>query len=206
MATNNSSNNQYTNNADGYTLGGGTTTRNFTLTGGNVTLTGSGSNVYTMPAATDTLVGRASSDTLTNKTMTSSTNSVGPAARTGGFFIGTISASTVTNTTGNKPITGVGFTPKLVRFTAIPPASTGATEVAMGAMTASAQYYTSSASQNSSAIYARNSSTSACIGYVFAGSSTPAMLASYVSMDADGFTINVTTASNSYDIAFECYA
>lgn len=69
MATNNSSNNQYTNNADGFTLGGGTTTRNLTVTGGNVTLTGAGSNTYTMPASTDTLVGRASTDTLTNKTI-----------------------------------------------------------------------------------------------------------------------------------------
>ena len=124
MSTNNSQNSQFANNADGYTLGGGTTSRSLTVTGANMTLTGSGSNTYTMPAATDTLVGRASSDTLTNKTMTSSSNSVGPAARTGGFFIGTISGSTVLNTTGNKAITGVGFTPKLVRFSVLPTAST----------------------------------------------------------------------------------
>jgi len=38
---------------------------------GTVTITGSGSNTYTMPSATDTLVGRASTDTLTNKTLIS---------------------------------------------------------------------------------------------------------------------------------------
>lgn len=74
MATNNSQNSQYANNADGFTLGGGTTTRSLTLTGGNVTVTGSGSNTYTMPAASDTLVGRASADTLTNKSFSTATN------------------------------------------------------------------------------------------------------------------------------------
>lgn len=205
MATNNSQNSQFANNADGYTLGGGTTSRSLTVTGANMTLTGAGSNTYTMPAATDTLVGRASTDTLTNKTMTSSSNSVGPAARTGGFYIGTIPAATF-GSTGNKSITGVGFIPKLVRFSAMPPANTTATNASIGAMTTTSQYYVSNASQSASAIYGRNSSTSACIGYVFAGSSTPAMLANYVSMDSDGFTINVTSTNTSYDVAFEAYA
>ena len=69
MATNNSNNNEFTNNADGFTLAGGTTKRELTLTGTDITLTGSGSNTYTYPSATDTLVGRASTDTLTNKTI-----------------------------------------------------------------------------------------------------------------------------------------
>jgi len=76
MATNNSNNNQFTNNADGFSLAGGTTARTLSLTAGNVSLSAGGSNTYTMPAATDTLVGRASTDTLTNKTITSTTNSV----------------------------------------------------------------------------------------------------------------------------------
>lgn len=71
MPTNNSSNNSYTNNADGFSLAGGTTPRTLSLTAGNVTLSAGGSNTYTMPSATDTLVGRASTDTLTNKTLTS---------------------------------------------------------------------------------------------------------------------------------------
>ncbi len=40
------------------------------LTGGSVTIAGGGSNVYTFPAATDTLVGLASTDDLTNKRIT----------------------------------------------------------------------------------------------------------------------------------------
>lgn len=76
MATNNSNNNQFTNNADGFSLAGGTTARTLSLTAGNVSLSAGGSNTYTMPAATDTLVGRASTDTLTNKSISFSTNTL----------------------------------------------------------------------------------------------------------------------------------
>lgn len=79
MAKNNSSNQDYTNNSDGWDLSGGTTKRKLTVTGGDMTLTGSGTNTYTFPASTDTLVGRASTDTLTNKDLSSSTNILGGA-------------------------------------------------------------------------------------------------------------------------------
>jgi len=69
--TQNSSNQDYQNNADGAQLGGGVTKRILKWLGANITITGSGTNTYTMPSSTDTLVGRASTDTLTNKTLTS---------------------------------------------------------------------------------------------------------------------------------------
>lgn len=74
MATNNSSNQDFTNGSDGFVLGGGTTERKLTVTGADVTLAGSGSNTYTLPAATDTLMGRASTDSVTNKDMSDSSN------------------------------------------------------------------------------------------------------------------------------------
>lgn len=70
MATNSAVNLKITNNADGFDVAGGTTARKLTITGADITVTGSGTNVYTYPASTDTLVGRASTDTLTNKTAT----------------------------------------------------------------------------------------------------------------------------------------
>lgn len=51
MATNNSVNLKVTNNADGFDVAGGTTARKLTTTGADVTLTGSGTNVYKFPTA-----------------------------------------------------------------------------------------------------------------------------------------------------------
>jgi hypothetical protein len=46
-------------NADGYSIGGGTTTeRKISITGGDVDMVGGGAATITMPAYTDTLVGR----------------------------------------------------------------------------------------------------------------------------------------------------
>lgn len=53
----NSGNQDYTNNADGFDVTGGTTRRKLTVTGADMTLTGGGSNTYTFPAATSTLWG-----------------------------------------------------------------------------------------------------------------------------------------------------
>ena len=69
MATNNSSNQQFTNSSDGFVLGGGTTVRSLTVTGANITLTGSGTNVYTFPASTSTLASLGLNETFSgNKT------------------------------------------------------------------------------------------------------------------------------------------
>lgn len=130
------------------------------------------------------------------------TGAVGPSKRSGGFKIGTISGSTL-GTTGNKNITGVGFTPKLVRFTVLGTSSTSVAFASTGAMTSSNQYYAATAS--SSGGYARVSSTSACIAVVTAGSTTLNLSAAYVSMNADGFTINVTAAFGTFDVAYEAY-
>lgn len=114
MATNNSQNSQYANNADGFTLGGGTTSRSLTVTGGNVTVTGSGSNTYTMPAASDTLVGRASTDTLTNKSISGSNNTVSnlptSALILGGSQADYIATSQTTTSTSYTDLATVGPT------------------------------------------------------------------------------------------------
>lgn len=121
MATNNSQNSQFANNADGYTLGGGTTPRNLTVTGGNVTLTGAGSNTYTMPSSSDTLVGRASVDTLTNKDLTSSTNSfptnkLGYAQITSMFSTSSTSFVQVTGLTATVTVPSGGRSVKITAF------------------------------------------------------------------------------------------
>lgn len=70
MATKNAINLSATVNADGFEVSGGTTPRKITLTGGDVTLTGSGSQTYTMPASTSTLASLTLAETFTNKRVT----------------------------------------------------------------------------------------------------------------------------------------
>lgn len=127
------------------------------------------------------------------------------AKRAGGFFIGQISAATL-GSTGNKAITGVGFTPKLVRFYVQFAASASIASVATGAMTAAGQHYEAASTTTAGTTeFARNSGTSNCIGYVSAITSTLVLACSYVSLDSDGFTINVGTASSSFAVEYECY-
>jgi hypothetical protein len=64
---NNAGNQDFTNNADGWDLTGGTTRRKLTLTGAGVTLTGSGTNTFTFPASTCTLAGLSIAQTWSAK-------------------------------------------------------------------------------------------------------------------------------------------
>lgn len=97
MAKRNAIGSDYTNNADGWDMGGGTTVRKLTFTGGDSTITGGGAAVITFPSATDTLVGRASVDVLTNKiiTFTAGTASVAPLKLTAGVNLTTSQAGTI---------------------------------------------------------------------------------------------------------------
>lgn len=129
---------------------------------------------------------------------------VTPEKRSGGYAIGIISALDTLGTTGNKAITGVGFKPKLVKFYILPGANAGFATDGAGAMTETEQYVRATTGGSSGS--SRNSSTSGCIGWLSSGSTTWSLFASYVSMDDDGFTINVTTASTSWQVAWEAYA
>lgn len=131
---------------------------------------------------------------------------VGPEDRSGGYYIGTISGATL-GTTGVKAITGVGFTPKMVRFSMLPSVSSNSiVGNGYGAMTAAAQYTVMWAGTSASATWARNSYTTACIGWTQITTTTPSLLAAYSSMDADGFSINVINAANTFPVMFEAYA
>jgi hypothetical protein len=56
-ATQNAANQKYANNADGFSLGGGTTARTLAVTGGDVTLTGAaGGYTYNFPVPTRRII------------------------------------------------------------------------------------------------------------------------------------------------------
>lgn len=126
---------------------------------------------------------------------------VTPAKRTGGFYAGTFTISA----TGNKAITGVGFTPKFVMFDWVATASSSADNNTSGWMTATAQFAKWSSSNSAGNSSARNAYTNLCLATGASASSTANETAAYVSMDADGFTINVT-AQNGGTWAFVAYA
>ena len=94
-------------------------------TSGSITVSApaiSGSNTLTLPAVTDTLVGLAATQTLTNKTLTApalGTPASGNLASCTGYPV-VVSSKTITSTrslataSGTQDITGFGFNPSVV--------------------------------------------------------------------------------------------
>lgn len=62
MITNNSGNIKFTNSTDGFIVAGGTTTRSLTLTGGDVSMIGSGSATIVFPSSSGTLYATGNTD------------------------------------------------------------------------------------------------------------------------------------------------
>ena len=128
---------------------------------------------------------------------------INPAKRSGGYKTGTIPGSTF-STTGNKAITGVGFRPKMVRFTVVPTTSNTTLIGGNGSMDEDGDQF-SFLLWATSTTAARRGFSASCIGFMDT-STTTGMAASYVSMNTDGFTINVSTANGTFDIGYEAFA
>lgn len=146
--------------------------------------------------------------TLNNETITSPVYS--PLARPYGVPAeanpksGTISGAGVLNTTGNKTITGLGFKPRIVRFTSMVATGTSM-NLGVGSMDSSGNQFSSTGSHsNAGTSSARTSVTNRALVVQSSGSTAVAMDFSYVSMNADGFTINVATAGG-IDVGYEAY-
>lgn len=117
------------------------------------------------------------------------------------FYAGTFTISG----TGNKAVTGVGFTPKLVVFDWVAGSSATADNNTSGWMTSTAQFAKWSSSNSGANTSARNAYTDSCFANGSSASSTASERASYVSMDSDGFTVNVSTSASG-TWAFIAYA
>jgi hypothetical protein len=106
---------------------------------------------------------------------------------------------TTNTSTGNQSVTGVGFQPKVVIFVTGNATATGLTNDASAlslgvAESSSARWAMSLYAQDNTpqAVDDRRFTTTSCITINNNGSVTVA--ADFVSMDADGFTVNITTA------------
>ncbi len=100
------------------------------------------------------------------------------ASSSGGSAVGNFTF----NSTGNISVTGLWFTPTLVTFSY----TDNSSGMGNGAM--------SSTSQWAFDVNSKTNTTSQCI-YIRNGAGTAIWRAVFVSMDADWFTINVTTAT-----------
>ena len=106
--------------------------------------------------------------------------------------------------TGNLAVTGAGFQPDCVihilsEVTASPPANNASARVMLGAMTSSAAWATAFMAVDNSAAddsASSQSRTQPISNYSAIGLGR--VIASYVSLDADGFTTNFTTANASF--------
>lgn len=90
MTTANAAGQVFTNNSDGFLLGGGTTERDLTLTGGNATIVGGGSAVITNPSTSTTLAGLSIAQTFTQpNTFSAAINPASAQTSVGGSTSGT---------------------------------------------------------------------------------------------------------------------
>lgn len=159
-------------------------------------------------AASAVTAAKLDTDSVTTAKIAAS--AVTPAKRAGGFAHGFITGATL-NSTGNKSVTGVGFTPKMVHFVI----SSNATDTAAGSdvrgytlqgfMFADGTEFAHAQSSDGGG-GSRYSTNAACIILnTSASNNTPVLSAKYVSMDADGFTINVTVASSAAGVYWIAY-
>lgn len=126
-----------------------------------------------------------------------------PVKRSGGYKISNFLSH---STTGNKAITGLGFRPKLVRFSVIPDSTGTDTRTGQGAMDSFGNQWAWHHYLNVSGNVIRQEwSSSSCI-YITGTPTTAVYQASYVSLDSDGFTINVTSGNSSYRVFWEALA
>jgi len=93
--------------------------------------------------------------------------------------------------TGNLAVTGLGFKPKLVRFSVRPSNSTTNTQSGYGAMDSAGNQYARAWASTTTAD-ASSGSTSACILLITAGGAVTQQ-AAFVSMDTGGFTVNFSS-------------
>lgn len=130
---------------------------------------------------------------------------IGAAKRKEVVGSGVLSTATL-GTTGNKVVTGLGFQPKAVFFEVLPTDNATIHLHGRGFMSTAAQYAIGGASSGSQSN--RVSSSSNCIGWSSAGNGLGvwSLLGSRVSLDADGFTINLSIASNAFPIAWVAIA
>jgi hypothetical protein len=124
--------------------------------------------------------------------------SVTPAKRSGGFYVGTFANSG----TSNIVVTGLGFTPKFIQFFWLASNNTGLAGGGYGAADGTSQF--AHCDRTASGSFRRENATDACI--MAMGSGGVIIKGALSSLDADGFTITVSTGSSNETFGYIAYA
>lgn len=138
---------------------------------------------------------------------------MGPEYRTGGFKLG-IFPSSVINSVGTKHITGIGFKPKLVKLIMLYDGAGAYKPTGSMDDYGNQHYQTSTIRAIPGPNYAASNSlagTDLCLlvqSVSLSGSVTTTLRIRHISMNDDGFTINIlsTTGNHLSAIAYEAYA
>ena len=110
--------------------------------------------------------------------------------------------------TGNQSIAGLGFQPKIILFFPTRQTADGGVAHAyagFGAGISSTERFAIQSLSEDNSVASdtiRGSSISKCIIYSALGSSSADIEADFVSLDGDGFTINITTAGAAYRVGY----
>lgn len=128
---------------------------------------------------------------------------VTPEKRSGGFAVGSLTISS----TGNISKTGLGFKPRLVRVS-YSETHDSRSQLSQGAMDENGNQYAHAIYLATGHHRAREYTDSVVANFSTPGATfTRYLNASFVSMDNDGFTLNVSTlTSGPYTVRFEAYA
>lgn len=114
-----------------------------------------------------------------------------PAKRSGGYATGTVSMAS----SGNLATTGLGFEPKIVMFFDTLTSASGQSSMMQGfGMKGPAMWCTATTTATGTGAASTTEATNRCILRIGSGGAT-VFSASYISSDADGFTINVANTS-----------
>lgn len=110
--------------------------------------------------------------------------------------------------TGNQSIVGLGFKPKIVKFSyaRIILSNLSAAQMGLGAITSAFQYsYLSRSNESNDATYIFNEAT--CIHMDSPSTNVTEHMATFVSLDADGFTINWASVNgtNTLRVVYEAW-